>query len=548
MKIASILNNLKGEVFYPKNSLGIKRKDMPQIEDDKQGEFLDYLKELGLKYSKSKVSVSSIKPAQNELSYKAAQALLDSKSPKLNKPLVISQDNYIVDGHHRWLAHLIKDENAKVESIQISEKAKKLINIVKNFSGVKFKSIDNKVTEKLQKQDLDRLESALDRLFKSLNIDIEFTKHFLDRVNDARNGEDITTSELAELFGATYQKYGKKLAKLDKNTEAVLNDIRSDINVPFVINFNEKTGMLELVSKTVMRKKAFKTSNTIYKVGEKMKLSKLILNAIGKIEEKLILLNKNKKNGQVLFLAGGSASGKGFTVDRFIDSSSYKVFDVDAMKKLIITIAKKTGNKELANLDLKNPDDVFKLHQYVDSRGLADKQFTAFVNQIKKDRGLPNVLFDVTLKNVKKVKEKTEPLFDVGYTKDNVHLVWVLADYTVALEQNQKRDRTVPEDIVFETHSGAAKTMADIIKGNVPEEIDGEIYVIFSDARLSVNREASDFAKTDKKGKKYTNLKDFLYVKIKEVGKPIKSEKEIKEQVYFLAKEMVPSEVKGLFQ
>jgi hypothetical protein len=36
--------------------------------------------------------------------------------------------------------------------------------------------------------------------------------------------------------------------------------MRADINMPFVINI-DKNGMLDLVAKTVMRKKNFKTSN-----------------------------------------------------------------------------------------------------------------------------------------------------------------------------------------------------------------------------------------------------------------------------------------------
>ena len=39
--------------------------------------------------------------------------------------------------------------------------------------------------------------------------------------------------------------------------EAVIKDMKTDINVPFVLNL--RRGELELVAKTVMRKKNFKT-------------------------------------------------------------------------------------------------------------------------------------------------------------------------------------------------------------------------------------------------------------------------------------------------
>ena len=41
--------------------------------------------------------------------------------------------------------------------------------------------------------------------------------------------------------------------------QAVLNDMRTDVNMPFALNL--KGGELELVAKTIMRKKDFKTRN-----------------------------------------------------------------------------------------------------------------------------------------------------------------------------------------------------------------------------------------------------------------------------------------------
>ena len=120
------------------------------------------------------------------------------------------------------------------------------------------------LNEEITKQDLKQLEIILDRLFKSLNIDIEFTKHFLDRVNDRRNKKPITFGELQELFSKTYRKYANILKTLPDGTEAVLHDIQTDINVPFVLDINMGTHMIDLISKTVMRKKGFKTYNRKY--------------------------------------------------------------------------------------------------------------------------------------------------------------------------------------------------------------------------------------------------------------------------------------------
>ena len=114
--------------------------------------------------------------------------------------------------------------------------------------------------QEITKQDLDGGEKYADRLYKAVGIDVEFTRHFLDRVNDARNKKQITVAELIRLFKQSYKKYGKKIAKLGPDAEAVINDMQTDVNMPFVLKWDGKE--LDLVAKTVMRKKDFKTPDT----------------------------------------------------------------------------------------------------------------------------------------------------------------------------------------------------------------------------------------------------------------------------------------------
>ena len=116
------------------------------------------------------------------------------------------------------------------------------------------------LTEKfITKSDLDQIEKYADKIFAKVGIDVEFTRHFLDRVNDERNKKQITTAELTRLFKQTFAKHSKKIPKMGPDAEAVIKDMRTDINMPFVLNF--KNGELELVAKTIMRKKNFKTPN-----------------------------------------------------------------------------------------------------------------------------------------------------------------------------------------------------------------------------------------------------------------------------------------------
>jgi hypothetical protein len=113
---------------------------------------------------------------------------------------------------------------------------------------------------------LAQVEVFADRIFAKVGIDVEFTKHFLARANDKRNGKEINVAELTRLFKQTYKKHGKKIPELGKDAQAVLTDTQTQLNLPFVLKWDEKNKEFDLISKTIMRKKDFKTSNPKLKV------------------------------------------------------------------------------------------------------------------------------------------------------------------------------------------------------------------------------------------------------------------------------------------
>lgn len=117
------------------------------------------------------------------------------------------------------------------------------------------------IAEEVSQSQLKELEAYLDKLFAVLDVDVSFTRHFLDRVNDSRNGKPITVDELQLMFKKAIQKYGKKIPALGPDAEAVLNDMKSQINLPFVLKWDSQNQELDLVAKTVMRKKNFMTTN-----------------------------------------------------------------------------------------------------------------------------------------------------------------------------------------------------------------------------------------------------------------------------------------------
>jgi hypothetical protein len=110
------------------------------------------------------------------------------------------------------------------------------------------------ITEDINQSGLNQVEAFADRLWSKLGIDVQFTRHFIERLNDERNGKPITTAELIRLFKKEYEAYGQKISKLD-DMEAILKDLTTELNLPFVL---KDTGRGKtLVAKTIMRKSNF---------------------------------------------------------------------------------------------------------------------------------------------------------------------------------------------------------------------------------------------------------------------------------------------------
>lgn len=262
------------------------------------------------------------------------------------------------------------------------------------------------------------------------------------------------------------------------------------------------------------------------------------------LQEKLIIFGKSAypKFGNVVILAGGAGSGKGFQLGNLLGIDG-KVFDVDHLKQLAIKsehfakrIKDETG-QDLKNYDLRNPDMVSKLHDVLSSvYNLPKKnQNTMFADILTRpaDRK-PNLIFDVTLKDMGKLESITRNVTELGYDMKNIHLVWIVNDFKVAMEQNRNRSRVVSDEILMSTHEGAAITMKKLLDmgEKIKKYLDGDIYITFNKVGVDTNMEKSKF------GGSY--IKDANYIRVKKQGKAVMSSTQLDKEVYDKIKNYVP--------
>ena len=249
------------------------------------------------------------------------------------------------------------------------------------------------------------------------------------------------------------------------------------------------------------------------------------------LEEKLIMYNQGKRYGQIVFLAGGAGSGKGFAIANFMEKEKFKVRDVDEWKKAFMKIAD-AQNKypEIKGLKLSNPRDVAKIHKFVKKLGIKEKSIDLMLADAN-SRHLPNIMFDITMKDTSNIDVVMPKLIKAGYDAKNIHLTWVLTNYAVAIVNNRNRERVVPEDIMLLSHEGAATSMYDVIKGKLPKGLNGSVRVILNNRDNTIPYVDPDTKKPMKTSQGNIKVKDFTYLTFKKEGKTIGPEMDVKRQL-----------------
>ena len=100
--------------------------------------------------------------------------------------------------------------------------------------------------------DLQKIDTFADKKLNPMDVVIT-DKHFFDRLNDPRNGKEISSAELIGFFKRLSKKKNEFVEFLNKYNSIVATDDRTNINIPFMKKANKA------IAKTVMRKKDFKT-------------------------------------------------------------------------------------------------------------------------------------------------------------------------------------------------------------------------------------------------------------------------------------------------
>ena len=106
--------------------------------------------------------------------------------------------------------------------------------------------------------DLVKIDTFADKQLKPVDV-VLTDKHFFDRLNDPRNGKEVSNAELIGFFKRLGKKKKEFMNFLNQYNQIVAKDNRTNLNIPFMKQANK------IIAKTIMRKDDFKTSSPEYK-------------------------------------------------------------------------------------------------------------------------------------------------------------------------------------------------------------------------------------------------------------------------------------------
>jgi len=212
-----------------------------------------------------------------------------------------------------------------------------------------YNIVADKITESVN---FVSLEKTLDDMFEDLGIDINFTKHFKERVIS----RGLTEEDIIELMEKIYDTHGDEVADLDKDENRVFTHIRRLIDIAAVnVGYGEDY-LKDLVLKTAYKRNSsrepeFKTNNTS---------PKLKVNENATYSSKIDYKQQTQEN-----------LNEEIDLDKYVEDWLGKggVHDSSSINRVFVLKLKQLGYKDFGTiyriLSIKNATKIPDLREYI---------------------------------------------------------------------------------------------------------------------------------------------------------------------------------------
>ena len=424
----------------------LSRSLMPQVGDSVS--FIDYLNDNDIESQKESINPNNLKSSQMEFDFDKIEGM---RSQKSDNRIVVSNDDYVLDGHHRWLAD--KMEERDCDAYRVDLPILELMRVAKEYENKVKGILSEEITHKKFGSMLDSFVSfASDKLgLKSLptvrykNEDDDYnsfaaynpTSNELSVSTKNRHPMDVFRSVAHELVHHKQNEDGK----LGKNIEkegATGSDIENEAN-------SEAGKIMRWFAKE--QPQHFKLGSIVE--SKQPRTIKTIMN-----EFNYTLSEGINDPGifKAVFLAGGPGSGKDYILKKTIEGNGLTEINSDTALEFLM---KKNG------LDFTMPEEERQERDIARGRAkniTREKQRLAIL-------GRKGVVINGTADDPAKIAQIKQQLEALGY--DSM-MVFVNTSDEVSKKRNIERGksggREVPEDIRKEKWEAVQKARPEMEK------------------------------------------------------------------------------------
>lgn len=112
---------------------------MPQVSEKDHVHLKRFLTRREIGYKEYSADPDNLKPTQDEFNIDKVNKIIDNFDDVKHKRILISKDNRVIDGHHRWLAS--KKVGEKINVIMINKRYDNVLDVLNDFSKTFSKDI-----------------------------------------------------------------------------------------------------------------------------------------------------------------------------------------------------------------------------------------------------------------------------------------------------------------------------------------------------------------------------------------------------------------------
>ncbi len=259
--------------------MGISRMELPQIKSTDVPEFIKWLEEKDVDTLETSMEVGELTPVQKEINLEKTDSMAAKHEAgeidlSTGKPVMVSSDEYLVDGHHRWYALRDLDPNNKLNVVMIDSPILELISLMKEFPKTSYKRpVDELTTDTIEESygkisdggasvvNVGKMKIVID----VEDMDLKPSKHGEERRFRHGAGKTISKDSILQAaergLGLVIQDYAN--GEISNGEAFVIrhkaNAKTPALNIVAALEMQKGPDTMKII--TVMRKDDFKTDN-----------------------------------------------------------------------------------------------------------------------------------------------------------------------------------------------------------------------------------------------------------------------------------------------